>query len=105
MTMFNSSIGAKLNLVFTDEPNDIISQTIFEGEVRFNDGVSGLDVSDISGINQYALQTALDAETLSRTNADTDLQNNINLKADQTALDAETLNRTNADTNLSLIHI
>ena len=100
MSLFANSIGSKTNFVRTDEVNDITAETTFEGQVIFTNGVSGLDVSDITGINQYALQTALDDEINNRTNADTDLQTNIDLKADQTDLNTEIQDRTNADTNL-----
>lgn len=100
MSLFANSIGAKLNLVFTDEPNDITSQTTFNGEVVFTDGVSGLDISDVSG-NQEALDTLqnnidvvqlnLDNEVLERLNGDNTLSNDLQL---------ETLARTNADTDL-----
>ena len=46
------------------------------------------------------LQANIDAEAITRANADITLQANIDVKADQTALATEITNRTNADTTL-----
>jgi hypothetical protein len=100
MSLFANSIGGKTNFVRTDEVNVIISETTFEGQVIFTDGVSGLDISDISGVqveldnlqtNIDVVQLNLDNETTDRANADNNLSNELQL---------ETINRTNADTDL-----
>jgi len=64
MSLFGNSIGSKTNFVRTDLENIITSQTTFQGQVIYSDGVNGLDLSDISG-NQEALdtlQTAIDTK-------------------------------------------
>ena len=119
MSLFANSIGSKTNFVRKDLPNDITSQTTFEGSVVFTNGASGLNISDISG-NQEALdtlQSAIDTKqaiindgdlTISKVSG---LQTAIDTKQPiigdgdltiskvsglQTALDLEQTTRTNA---------
>jgi hypothetical protein len=98
MSLFANSIGSKTNFVRTDEENIIISQTTFEGEVIFTDGVTGLDISDISGVQVEldTLQSNIDAVQTSISNIDntsdankpvsTATQTALDLKADQTSI-------------------
>lgn len=104
MSLFANSIGSKTNFVRTDEPNNITAETIFEGEVIFSGEVTGLDITDISGLvldlEGKALLTQLQTETDERVSSDISLNDAILLKANQSDLDTENQQRVSADSVL-----